>query len=155
MFPSRYRLEAQEAEAVVELAKRHQVGLEPAHPVSLFDIWSPNRLLPTEREMLVRKKAIVEAAKASNNASNLDAVKHVCTRLRRHLEACSLDQDWAKVFRSQFLTDEDQVLDDKIKVFLFGCWRRMEVALQDPEPDIKQCDIVRLLLFPSSEHNSE
>ena len=53
MFHSRYGLEAQEAEAVVELAKRHQVGLEPAHPVSLFDIWSPNRLLPTEREMLV------------------------------------------------------------------------------------------------------
>ena len=53
------------------------------------------------------------------------------------------------------LETEDQVLNDKTKVMLFGHWDRLETALQDPEPDIKQCDKVRLLLFPSSQHMSE
>ena len=53
------------------------------------------------------------------------------------------------------LPAEDQVLNDRTKVMLFGNWDRLETALQDPEPNIKQCDIVRLLLFPSSQHKSE
>ena len=53
------------------------------------------------------------------------------------------------------LAAEDQVLNDKTKVMLFGNWNRLETALQDPQPDIKQCDTVRLLLFPSSQHKSE
>ena len=50
---------------------------------------------------------------------------------------------------------EDQVLNNKTKVMLFGHWNRLETALQDPESDIKQCDVVRLLLYPSSQHKSE
>ena len=86
---------------MVQLAKQHQVGMEPLHPVSLFDMWSPNRLLPTEHEMMVRERAIAEAAKLSNVANTLTAVTHVCRGLRRQLEACRVDEDWAKFFRQQ------------------------------------------------------
>ena len=49
----------------------------------------------------------------------------------------------------------DQVLSAKANVFLFGCWRRAERALQEEEvtrANVKQCDTVRLDLFPASAH---
>ena len=97
---------------MVQLAKQHQVGLEPLHPVSLFDMWSPNRLLPTEREMAMRDRAIVEAASVSNVTSTLTAVTTVCRRLRRQLEGCHMDEDWAKFFRQQLRRTEGVVPED-------------------------------------------
>ena len=42
--------------AVVQLAKKHQIGTERAHPISLIDMWSPSTLLPTENEMQLRRE---------------------------------------------------------------------------------------------------
>ena len=56
------------------------------------------------------------------------------------------------------LAAQEQVLSEKTKVYLFGQWRRPEKALLDEEvakADIRQCDRVRLQLFPSSAHISE
>lgn len=56
------------------------------------------------------------------------------------------------------LAAQEQVLSEKTKVYLFGQWRRSEKALTDEEvakADIRQCDRVRLQLFPSSAHISE
>lgn len=58
-------------------------------------------------------------------------------------------------FLVPMLLNEDQVLSDKMKITLFGRWRRLEKALRDPEQDVKQCDAVRMILFPSSQHKSE
>ena len=56
------------------------------------------------------------------------------------------------------LNNHKQVLTDKAKVFLFSSWRRAETALTEEgiaNVDIKKCDNLRLLLFPSSVHASE
>ena len=49
------------------------------------------------------------------------------------------------------LVMDHQSLSVKTKIILFGQWNRLEEALQDPDEDaIRQCDAVRLLLFPAS-----
>ena len=56
------------------------------------------------------------------------------------------------------LNTHNQALSDKTKVFLFGCWRRSEQALLDEEvasANIKECDNVRLHLYPASAHANE
>ena len=56
------------------------------------------------------------------------------------------------------LNNHDQALNHMAKVFLFGCWRRPEKALLEEEiamTNIKECDDVRLHLFPASVHACE
>ena len=87
--------------AVVQLAKKHQIGTERAHPISLIDMWSPSTLLPTENEMQLRERAIFEAAQLRSDVSTVNAAVFICGKLKQRLEACELDKDWNKVFRSQ------------------------------------------------------
>ena len=97
----RYGLSAEEANDAVQLAQRHQVGEEPIHPPSLLDIWSPGGLLPTENEERTRQCLIREAANVRSDVSTVDALVYISGRLRRQLEACKMDNDWAKVFRKE------------------------------------------------------
>ena len=102
---------------VVQLAKRHQIGTERVHPISLIDVWSPMTLLPTENEMHLRERAILEAAQLSDDVSTVHAVIFVCGKLKRRLETCELDKDWTKVFRSQ-LTGIEGVVPGNIELLV-------------------------------------
>ena len=56
------------------------------------------------------------------------------------------------------MNNHDQALSDKANVYLFGRWRRAEQALLEEEiarTDIKECNAVRLELFPASSHVTE
>ena len=79
----------------------HQLGTEPIHPPSLLDMWSPGQLTPTEHEERVREHIIKEAANIRPNVSTVDALTYISGRLRRQLQGCQTDTDWAKVFRKQ------------------------------------------------------
>ena len=94
----RYGLSGEEAVDAVQMARKHQVGLEPIHPLSLLDIWSPGGLLPSENEEHLRECLIKEAANVHSDVSTVDALVYISGRLRRQLEACKMDKDWAKVF---------------------------------------------------------
>ena len=74
----------------------------------MLDIWSPGGLLPTEDEDRLRECFIKEAKKVNSNVSTVDALVYISGGLRRQLEACKLDKDWAKVFRIE-LTKHDGV----------------------------------------------
>ena len=94
----RYGLSGEEAVDAVQMARKHQVGMEPIHPLSLLDIWSPGGLLPSENEEHLRECLIREAANVHSDVSTVDALVYISGRLRRQLEACKMDKDWAKVF---------------------------------------------------------
>ena len=56
------------------------------------------------------------------------------------------------------INNHDQALSDKTNVYLFGRWRKAEQALLEEEiarTDIKECNAVRLDLFPASSHVTE
>ena len=103
--------------AVVELARKHQIGTERVHPISLIDMWSPSTMLPTENEMQLRERAILEAAQLCDDVNTVDAVMSICGKLKRRLEACELDKDWTKVFRLQ-LTGIEGVASGNIELLV-------------------------------------
>ena len=70
-------------------------------------------------------------------------------------EIVRLREEKNVIFRMNNL---DQALSDKANVFLFGRYRRAEQALLEEEiarTDIKECNAVRLDLFPASSHVTE
>ena len=49
----------------------------------------------------VAERAIFEAAQLRSDVSTVNAAVFICGKLKQRLEACELDKDWNKVFRSQ------------------------------------------------------
>ena len=87
--------------AVVQLAKRHQIGTERADPISLIDMWSPQHTVADRKRDAVAERAIFEAAQLRSDVSTVNAAVFICGKVKQRLEACELDKDWNKVFRSQ------------------------------------------------------
>ena len=59
------------------------------------------------------------------------------------------------------LVSQDQTLDDAAKIFLFRPWRRPELVLRHEnlatftDDDLKDCDRIRLEIFPESFYCNE
>ena len=98
----RYGLSTEVANAVVELAKKTQVGNGRVHPVSLFDIWSPPGLMPSPSEEQMRALTVQHAAGLPEDYDAVDVIINVYEKLKPYgIERCTIDADWQKVLWAQ------------------------------------------------------
>ena len=109
---NRYGLQAEEAVEAVQLAKRHQLGVQHQHPVSLLDLWSPSRNLQytTDHDKRLRETAILEAMKLDNDVGAVESVIHISRKLMHSgLARCIFDKDWRKLICNR-LRQLDEVM---------------------------------------------
>ena len=89
--------------AAVQLAKRHQLGVQHQHPISLLDLWSPsrNQQIKTDHDNRLRETAILEAMKLGEDIGTADAAMRISQRLMRcGLDRCIFDNEWKKLIRN-------------------------------------------------------
>ena len=89
--------------AAVQLAKRHQLGVQHQHHISLLDLWSPsrNQQIKTDHDNRLRETAILEATKLGEDIGTADAAMRISQRLMRGgLDRCIFDNDWKKLIRN-------------------------------------------------------
>ena len=98
----------EEANEVVEVAKKTQNGLDRVHPVSLIDMWSPPNLMPTPTEKRMRVLAVQYAADLPLDYAAIDVIINVYEKLKTNgIESYTIDDDWARLLRRQLGKHDD------------------------------------------------